>query len=134
MVFAQLGIVGIETDDLLYFAKIEQILSRCFLLQPHQRLLHGAEFKPTGYSYYLRGNVGVVRDGNAMIVGDAVGLASVDMGEGIGPAVSSALLAADAIVGIDEYDLRKLSKYSVPSFFHNRGNGRANWIPRAGSA
>jgi geranylgeranyl reductase family protein len=83
-------------------------------------LVQDAEYKPTGYSYYLRGNVDVVRNGNALILGDAVGLASVDMGEGIGPAVRSALLAAEAIVNNDEYDLKKLARFSVPAFILNR--------------
>lgn len=86
-----------------------------------ERLVHDVEFEPTGYSYYLRGSVDVVRSGNAFIVGDAVGLASVDMGEGIGPAVHSAILAADAIANNSEYDLKKLARFSVPGFFRNRG-------------
>jgi len=84
-------------------------------------LVHGAEYEPTGYSYYLRGSVDVVRDDNAFIIGDAVGLASVDMGEGIGPAVHSAILAADAIVSNSEYDLKHLVRFSIPGFFRNRG-------------
>ncbi len=84
-------------------------------------LVHGAEYEPTGYSYFLRGSVDVVRNDNAFIVGDAVGLASVDMGEGIGPAVHSAILAADAIVSNSEYDLKRLARFSVPGFFRNRG-------------
>jgi flavin-dependent dehydrogenase len=83
-------------------------------------LIHDAEYKPTGYSYYLRGDVDVIRIGNAMIIGDAVGLASIDMGEGIGPAVQSGLLAARAIINNDEYDLEKLARFSVPSFFRKR--------------
>ncbi len=84
-------------------------------------LVHGAEYEPTGYSYFLRGSVDVVRNDNAFIVGDAVGIASVDMGEGIGPAVHSAILAADAIVSNSEYDLKRLARFSVPGFFRNRG-------------
>jgi flavin-dependent dehydrogenase len=79
--------------------------------------VHDVDFKPTGYSYYLRGSVDVVRNGNVMIVGDAVGLASIDMGEGIGPAVRSAMLAADAIIKNNEYDLKKLARFSFPVFF-----------------
>jgi flavin-dependent dehydrogenase len=89
-------------------------------------LIHDADYEPTGYSYYLRGNVDVVRNGNALIVGDAVGLASIDMGEGIGPAVRSALLAAGAIMNNDEYDLKKLVRFSIPGFFHNRSLSLAN--------
>ena len=84
-------------------------------------LVHDAEYEPTGYSYYLRGSVDVVRNDNAFIVGDAVGLASIDMGEGIGPAVHSAILAADAIVRNSEYDLKRLTRFSIPGFFRNRG-------------
>ncbi len=86
-----------------------------------ENLVYDAEYQPTGYSYYLRGNVDVVRNGNAFIVGDAVGLASIDMGEGIGPAVRSAILATDAITKDSEYDLHKLARLSVPGFFWNRG-------------
>lgn len=83
-------------------------------------LVHDVDYEPTGYSYYLRGSVDVVRNGNAFIIGDAVGLASVDMGEGIGPAVQSAILAAEAIVENSAYDLRKLARFSVPGFFRSR--------------
>lgn len=85
-----------------------------------KRLVSGASYKPSGYSYYLRGGVETVRLGNAFIVGDAVGLASVDMGEGIGPAVKSAMLAADAITRGADYSLRDLERYSVPGFFRQR--------------
>ncbi len=49
-----------------------------------------------------------------------MGLASVDMGESIGPAVRSASLAADAIAENDGYDLKKLARFSVPGFSRNR--------------
>lgn len=88
----------------------------------NEGLVHDIEYEPTGYSYYLRGSVDVVHAGNAFIVGDAVGLASVDMGEGIGPAIQSAILAAEAIVENSEYDLRKLARFSIPGFFRNRSD------------
>ena len=84
-------------------------------------LVHDVDYEPTGYSYYLRGNVDLVRNDNAFIVGDAVGLASLDMGEGIGPAVQSAILAADAIARNKEYDLTSLARFSTPGFFRKRG-------------
>jgi flavin-dependent dehydrogenase len=80
-------------------------------------LVRGHDWEPSGYSYYLRGRAGAVRLGNAFIVGDAVGLASVDMGEGIGPAVRSAIAAARAITTGAEYTLDHVSRYSVPGFF-----------------
>jgi flavin-dependent dehydrogenase len=54
-----------------------------------------------------------VRRDNAFIVGDAVGLATRDMGEGIGPAVRSGLLAAQAIVHDTDYDLRAIARVSL---------------------
>src|SRR5437868_5007652 len=39
------------------------------------RLAPGARYEPTGYSYYLRGRVEVVRRDNAFITGDAAGFA-----------------------------------------------------------
>ena len=83
-------------------------------------LVTGAAYDPSGYSYYLRGSVDTVRLGNAFIVGDSVGLASKDLGEGIGPAVRSAILAAEAIVGNADYSLQHVEDYSVPGFLQQR--------------
>ena len=70
------------------------------------------DYDPKGYSYYLRDSVNAVSDGNAYIVGDAVGLATCDMCEGIGPAVKSGLLAAHSIVTGDPYSLAGINKLS----------------------
>ena len=56
------------------------------------------DYAPKGYSYYLRGGVDVVRVDNAFITGDAVGLATRDLCEGIGPAIYSGHLAAASII------------------------------------
>ena len=53
--------------------------------------------EPKGYSYYLRDRVALPQVPNAYVVGDAAGLATRDMCEGIGPAVRSGLNAARAI-------------------------------------
>ncbi|MEX2496966.1 MAG: NAD(P)/FAD-dependent oxidoreductase [Woeseia sp.] len=88
-----------------------------------QGLIADAALDPSGYSYFLRGKVDTARLGNAFIVGDAVGLASVDMGEGIGPAVQSAILAARAISGeAEDYNLQRLERFSVPAFFQRRNS------------
>jgi flavin-dependent dehydrogenase len=70
------------------------------------------DYRPTGYSYYLRGDVESVRNGNAYLVGDAAGLATRDMGEGIGPAVASGLLAAQSIIEGAEYSLAGVGECS----------------------
>ena len=75
---------------------------------------------PTGYSYYLRREgVDVARIDNAYITGDAAGLATRDLCEGIGPAVQSGQLAARAITTGAEYSLEGVSAYSG-----KRGLGR----------
>ena len=71
---------------------------------------------PKGYSYYLRGRVDRVRDGNAFLAGDAAGLATRDMCEGIGPAVESGLRAARAIVDGADYVLDDIAPLSGTSF------------------
>jgi menaquinone-9 beta-reductase len=75
----------------------------------------GAHFDPTGYSYYLRGRVDVVRRGNAFITGDAAGLATRDLGEGIGPAIRSGLRAAHSILTGEPYRLEDVTGLSVGS-------------------
>lgn len=72
-----------------------------------------AELEPKGYSYYLRGDVHVVRAGNAFITGDAAGLATRDLCEGIGPAIVSGQRAAKAIVTGGDYSLEGVSPFSA---------------------
>ena len=76
-------------------------------------LVQGQDLKPSGYNYYLRREVIVGQRDNAFITGDAAGLATLDMGEGIGPAVESGILAARAILTGKPYSLKKISKYSA---------------------
>jgi len=80
-----------------------------------QRLAPRAQYEPTGYSYYLRGKVEVVRRENAFITGDAAGLASRDLGEGIGPAIRSGLRAARAILANEPYGLDDVTGLSIGS-------------------
>jgi flavin-dependent dehydrogenase len=81
-------------------------------------LIQGHAFNPSGYYYYLRQRPSEVRRDNAFIVGDAAALATLDMGEGIHPAVQSGLLAAEAILHNSNYSLTSIPKYSWPSLIH----------------
>jgi menaquinone-9 beta-reductase len=83
--------------------------------QLESHLTPGAQFDPSGYSYYLRGRVDVVRRDNAFITGDAAGLASRDLGEGIGPAIRSGLRAAQTILEGAPYQLDDVTGLSVGS-------------------
>jgi len=78
-------------------------------------LINNLHFHPQGYNYYLRQDVRLSRLDNAFLVGDAAGLATKDLGEGIGPAVESGILAANAIIHGTKYSLRSITKYSLPN-------------------
>jgi flavin-dependent dehydrogenase len=90
------------------------------------------EYRPTGYSYYLRGDVDKVRIGNAYLIGDAAGLATRDMGEGIGPAVASGLLAARSIIDGAEYSLTDIDEFSVLLGQSTAGEKARRWMLRQG--
>ena len=72
-----------------------------------------------------------LKDRNAYLIGDSAGLATIDLGEGIGPAVESGLLCAREIMGIGKYNLNDLTLHSVyggkylgrlfSPLFHNSG-------------
>ncbi len=78
-----------------------------------RELVTGFDYAPKGYSYYLRGNVDVVRIDNAFITGDAVGLATRDLCEGIGPAIRSGHLAAESILTGSQYSLDAINALSA---------------------
>lgn len=80
-----------------------------------QGLVRGHAYKPSGHSYYLSQRSLPTRLGNALLAGDALGLATVDMGEGIGPAIRSGQLAAEAIVNGGDYSLRSIGRASLPA-------------------
>jgi flavin-dependent dehydrogenase len=80
-------------------------------------LIGDREFKPDGYVYYLRGE-NKIQSGNLFLVGDAAGLATLDMGEGIGPAIRSGILAAETILGEGHYNLERIPQFSLlPALF-----------------
>jgi menaquinone-9 beta-reductase len=78
------------------------------------------QYQPRGYSYYLREKVPMIRQGNALLIGDAAGLATNDMGEGIGPAIQSGILAASAIVENKPYAIQSIPRFSLPSLIGMR--------------
>jgi flavin-dependent dehydrogenase len=78
-------------------------------------LIRDHVYKPSGHSYYLRQTLPEIRIGNAFLVGDALGLATLDMGEGIGPAIRSGQLAAEAIITGAAYSVVSIPRYSFPS-------------------
>jgi menaquinone-9 beta-reductase len=87
-------------------------------------LVRDHDFKPSGHSYYLRQRQAMVRKENAFLVGDSAGLATLDMGEGISPAVKSGLMAADSIACGSPYSLASIPRYSFQSLLR-MGIGQA---------
>lgn len=83
-------------------------------------LVKGHIFKPVGHAYYLHQLPSQVRLDNAYITGDAASLATLDMGEGIHPAIQSGILAANSIIHGSDYSLRSITKYSWPSLLRLR--------------
>jgi flavin-dependent dehydrogenase len=88
-------------------------------------LVHERAWDPGGYTYYLRPRADAFRRGSALLVGDAAGLATRDLCEGIGPAVRSGLLAADAIALGRPYDLATVARHSVEHGLVRRALDRA---------
>jgi flavin-dependent dehydrogenase len=71
-------------------------------------------YAPKGHAYYLRRPVSQVQVGHAFVVGDAAGIATADLGEGIAPAIRSGLLVADAIVSGRDVSFAGIRRWSQP--------------------
>jgi flavin-dependent dehydrogenase len=76
-------------------------------------LVENYTFHPQGHNYYLRDPDIKGQHDNAFIIGDAAGLATIDMGEGIGPSIESAKLVAESIVTGKAYSPKTITKFSV---------------------
>ncbi|MFZ4640747.1 MAG: FAD-dependent monooxygenase [Nodosilinea sp.] len=61
------------------------------------------QLRPAGYSYYLASGQGPVKQDRCWLIGDSAGLATLDLGEGISPAIKSGLLAAGEVLGETVY-------------------------------
>lgn len=68
-----------------------------------------------GHIYYLRKPRPALQSGRAFITGDAAGLSTCDMGEGIAPSIQSGIRAADAIITGRPYRMPKRLRYSWPA-------------------
>ncbi len=84
--------------------------------------------QPKGYSYYIGSRQKQVCNDRAYIVGDAAGLATIDLAEGIGPAVESGQLAARDILGTATYSTHQITQYSLPWSYRLVRNAAA-WMP-----
>jgi len=76
-------------------------------------LIQDWSFNPRGYIYYLRGADRLINREKIYLIGDSAGLATLDMGEGIGPAIRSGILAAESILDNTPFTVAGISKYSL---------------------
>ncbi len=91
-----------------------------------------ARYKGHAYLLYSHARRTLIDDG-VLLIGDAVGLAYAQSGEGIRPAVESALLAAGVIGQTDQFSRMHLAAYEqrlLERFGSNRGKGNpTEWLP-----
>ena len=85
-------------------------------LEPLERVFPVSEtqIRQAGHSYFLRGSKDVEQKDNAFVIGDAAGLATRDLCEGIGPAIRSGIRAADSIALGNPYRLSSINRLSLP--------------------
>lgn len=72
-----------------------------------------ADLHETGHPYFLFTRAGEVRQDHCLLIGDSAGLATMDLGEGIGPAVESGLMAANEILGTGTYRKDNVTLFSL---------------------
>jgi menaquinone-9 beta-reductase len=72
---------------------------------------------PKGHNYYLFHKNSAFGKNNLFVIGDAAGLSTLDMGEGIHAAIKSGIIAADAIAKNKQFMAHGLTKFSLPGIF-----------------
>ena len=102
---------------------------RCRRSSPGAAWSRTATWDAGGYTYYLRSRRDLARHGDAYLAGDAAGLATTDLAEGIGPAVQSGLAVAEAIATGTEPSFAHIGRRSLPPMLQEHG-GLAAFLSR----
>ncbi len=110
--YINVGLGGMSTRLRTKQAHLRHYWRRFVVELKKRRLVDYDDYDPSGYSYFLRGDSGVVNRDNAYVIGDAASLATRDMCEGIGPAVKSGLLVAESIASGSAYSLAAIDRLS----------------------
>ncbi|MBF0278587.1 MAG: NAD(P)/FAD-dependent oxidoreductase [SAR324 cluster bacterium] len=76
------------------------------------------QIKDKGHPYYLFSYEGEFKKDQCFLIGDSAGLASIDLGEGIGPSIESGMLAAEEISGLGVYLKENTSRFSLGGILH----------------
>jgi menaquinone-9 beta-reductase len=98
---------------------------RQFVDRLERRLGIRISAEPKAHGYYLRGAVDAVGIGNAYLTGDAAGLATRDLCEGIGPAVRSGMRSAHSILSGAPYVIEDIARGSLGNGLLGRALDRA---------
>lgn len=83
----------------------------------HLSLIDEIPDNPGGHTYYLYHKRQHNQVDNAYVIGDAAGVSTLDLGEGIHAAVASGMMAAEAIADHKDFDLGTLTRFSLPGIF-----------------
>ena len=84
-------------------------------------LFENSSLKPGGCVYFRRDRRDCVQQDRVFLIGDAAGFATRDLAEGIGPAVKSGILAAEAIVRGTPFAANKVEAFSLFNWRTLRG-------------
>ncbi|QRN82335.1 NAD(P)/FAD-dependent oxidoreductase [Chloroflexota bacterium] len=118
--YINVGIGGAAAGLKKRGTSLDQHWQRLICKLAELNLVRNHDFHPLGYSYYLRPRNLTPRQGNVLLIGDSLGLATRDMGEGIGPAIQSGILAADSIATGSTYSPKAIPRFSLPSLLRLR--------------
>ncbi len=66
-----------------------------------------------GHTYYLKSKIKNPTYGNVAVIGDSAGVATLDLGEGIGPAIESGIQCANWIIHKRKMNYGKLESFSI---------------------
>lgn len=129
--FLNIGLGRTEKEGLSY--RVNQF---CDFLRSHNKLVDCLPLKFPGHAYQLYAqHQPFLFDDGILLVGDSAGLAYPQSGEGIRPAVESALIAASVIADAKEdYSKASLSSYSSrleDQLGKAKPYGIAPWMPVA---
>jgi len=113
--YVNIGVGGSHTRLQEKGVTIRHYWQRLLVWLNTEGLLPDLELRPMGWNYYLQGDRVSLRAGNALLAGDAAGLATRDMGEGIRAAVQSGISVGKTIVLNRDYIPAKLPRYSIVS-------------------
>lgn len=111
--YVNIGVGGLAEKMNAAGQSLKQHWERLIEKVERMGLVRGHAYHPEAHSYYVRQSLPRVQQGGAFLVGDAAGLATVDMGEGISASIRSGLRAAESIATGKPYALDGIAKYSL---------------------